>query len=196
MRRGEHAADDGSFGRSAGGAMARGIVLIIAAVLLGLVLLNATDGPEPFQTASGTAADGGDGADAGGGEDAAAEDAGGGEGGESPGTTETTVAVRPPAEVRVLVANGSGVRGAAAGLADRIAGFGYQIAEPANAPAPVSASVIHFLPGFEREAQALAAQLTPAPAVSVMPDPQPVPDLRSAQILVLQGPDLATAPAG
>jgi hypothetical protein len=187
MRRGEHAADDGSFGRSAGGAMARGIVLIIAAVALGLVLLNATDGPEPFRTAAGSATEGDDEtvdpADDGEGED--------GEDGESTGTTSTTAAVRPPAEVRVLVANGSGVRGAAAGLADTIAGFGYQIAEPANAPSPVATSVIHFLPGFEREAQALAAQLNPAPAVSVMPDPQPVTDLRNAQILVLQAADLA-----
>lgn len=187
MRRGEHAADDGSFGRSAGGAMARGIVLIIAAVALGLILLNATDGPEPFRTTAGT---GSASTDDGGGDDGEAVDDGDEEGDETE-TTTTTVPLRQPAEITVLVANGSGIPRAASGLSDIIAGFGYQMAEPANAPATVASSVIHYLPGFEREAQALATQLNPAPPVQAMPNPQPVSDLRSAQILVLQGPDLA-----
>jgi hypothetical protein len=186
VKRGEHAADDGSFGRSATGAMGRGIGLIIAAVVLGLVLLNATDGPAPFQTTAGTGNSNSDTSDA---EDETPAE---GEDGESTDTTDTTVqAVRPPAEVTVLVANGSGVRGAAAGLADTIAAAGYVIAEPANAPAPVQASAVHYLPGYEQEAQALASLLTPAPPVTPMPTPQPVPDLRGAQVLVLQAADLA-----
>lgn len=187
MKRGEHAADDGSFGRSAGGAMARGIFLIVAAVLLGVVLLNATDGPEPFRTTSGTASDT---------TEPESDDDPSDEPADEPAdTTDDTepVAVRPPAEVTVLVANGSGVRGAAAGLADTIAAAGYVVAEPANAPAAVAASSVHYLPGYEREAQALASLLNPAPQVSAMPEPQPVPDLRGAQVLVLQGPDLAPA---
>ena len=38
-----HAADDGSFGRSAGGAMLRGALLLAIAVILGVVLLNTFD---------------------------------------------------------------------------------------------------------------------------------------------------------
>ena len=56
MRRGQHAADDGSFGRSAGGAMARGVALIIAAVLLGIVLLKATDSSSVEAVDTGTTA--------------------------------------------------------------------------------------------------------------------------------------------
>jgi hypothetical protein len=183
VKRGEHAAADGSFGRSAGGAMARGIVLIVLAVGLGIILLNATDGPEPFRTTSGT-----------GNTDTTEAPATGNAGGDTTDTTQPEApAVRPPSEVTVLVANGSGVRGAAASLADTIRANGYVVAEPANAPAPVPSSIVYYLPGYEQEAQALASLLNPAPPVAPMPDPQPVPDLRGAHILVMQGPDLAAS---
>ena len=59
MSPGRHAADDGSFGRSAGGAMLRGALLLAIAVVLGVVLLNRFDnGTDPFAqslTASGKA---------------------------------------------------------------------------------------------------------------------------------------------
>ena len=49
MSPGRHAADDGSFGRSAGGAMLRGALLLAIAVILGVVLLNTfDDGKDPF----------------------------------------------------------------------------------------------------------------------------------------------------
>ncbi len=53
MSRGSHAANDGSFGRSASGAMVRGVALIVVAVALGIILLLATDGPDPLTPATG-----------------------------------------------------------------------------------------------------------------------------------------------
>ena len=45
MNAGRHAAGDGSFARSASGAMTRGIVLIVVALIIGLVLMRtAIDG--------------------------------------------------------------------------------------------------------------------------------------------------------
>ena len=43
MRPGRHAAADGSFERSAGTAAARGAFLLVVAVVLGIVLLQAAD---------------------------------------------------------------------------------------------------------------------------------------------------------
>lgn len=163
--------------------MARGIVLIVAAVVLGLVLLNATDGPEEFRTTSGTGQDDGD--------DGSTDGTAGG-GSDTPATTDTTAvtAARPPGEVTVLVANAADVPGAAARLSQVVADAGYKTAPPANAPT-AEASAVYFVPGYEADANAVAALLDPAPAVSPMPDPVPVEDLRGAQVLVVQARDLA-----
>src|SRR2546421_591733 len=53
VRQGRHAAGDGSFGRSAGGATARGLVLLAVAVVLGIVLLNSADNPRGTTLATG-----------------------------------------------------------------------------------------------------------------------------------------------
>lgn len=191
MSRGQHAADDSSFGRSAGGAMARGVVLIIVAVLIGVVLLNATD--EPFTTADDRTDEGGT---AVGDDDEATIGDSLPEGGEPTDTTPSTAvaAARPAAEVTVLVANGSGVGGIAGTFTERLATAGYLTAEPTNVAGggTVPASAVYFTEGFEAEAQALAATLSPVPAVSALPEPAPVADLREAQVLLVVGPDLAT----
>lgn len=184
MKRGEHATEDGSFGRSAGGAMARGIALIVAAVLLGVILLNATDAPEPLTVSS----------------DESPEVTTEAPSGGNPTTTvvapvgsDTTgpAAARPPAEVTVLVANGAQVQGAASKLSTQIAGGGFTMTSPANA-APVPTSSVYFAEGYEADARAVAALLTPAPPVALMPSPPPVDDLRGAQVVVVQGPELAS----
>ena len=88
------------------------------------------------------------------------------------------------------MSDGSGVSGAASKLSQTIAAAGYQVAPPANTGA-ITASAVHFIPGYEAEAKALAATLKPAPPVTAMPSPQPIADLRGAQVLVLQAKDLA-----
>jgi hypothetical protein len=55
----------------------------------------------------------------------------------------------------------------------------------------VSSSTVYYADGYEAEAEAVAATLSPQPPVAPMPDPAPVADLRGATVLVVVGPDLA-----
>ena len=185
MRRGQHAADDGSFGKSAGGAMARGVALIVAAVLLGVILLRATDGDEVFTAAA----------------DGTEEDTGNG----SDGTTDTSLEVpddtsttlpppRDPSQVTVLVANGAGIGGLASRIAETLNGANYVTIEPTNTRAPAESSVVFFTPGFESEANAIAALLgNPQPPVEALPETLPVESMGTANVLVVAAADLAQA---
>jgi hypothetical protein len=159
---------------------ARGVALIATAVILGLFIVR-----NGFETPS-SADDGAPTNEAAGG-GTTAPPAGGGE------TTTTTAAVaaRPPAEVSVIVANASGVSGAAGELTATLASAQYQTVPETNAPNSVGATQVLFIEGFDREAAAVATAIG-APAESVAPIPSPPPvDPGGAQILVLLGPDLA-----
>ena len=184
MRRGQHAADDGSFSRSAGGAMARGIALIVAAVLLGVILLRATDGPEPFVGTTASESDDDDD-----GSTTPTTDAG------SAVTTPTTAApaAHNPAEVTVLVANGAGIDGLASRIADALKPANYVLADPGNTKAPADESTVFYTPGYEADAAAVAALLSPPPKTAPLPDPPPVDDMKGAHVLVVAAADLATA---
>jgi hypothetical protein len=162
---------------------ARGIVLIAAAVVLGLFLLRALEDSAPDDVAvapSETTAVAGDTT-----ETTAAED-----GGE---TTTTAAPLRQPAEIVVRVVNVAGVSGAAGARTEQLAGAGYQTVEPTNGPEgeQLDATQILFAEGFEGEAQALAEALgAPVDGVTAMPAPPPV-DPGGAQLVVLLGTDLA-----
>lgn len=189
--------------------MLRGILLIVVAVAIGVILLRATD-DSPFATDEVAAGDDAD-DDVVEDDDAQTETEGPGavegetEGdGGAPSTTEvapgagssvpdTSPVTRPPAEVAVLVANGSGVAGAAARFAEVVGGAGYETAPPANVreDGGVEASVVYFTDGYEDDAAAVAGTLAPVPAVAPLPDPAPVDDLRGASVVLVVGPDLA-----
>ena len=160
------------------GGLLRGIALIVVAIVLGVVLLNATD-DEPVGIAAG--------------------DDNGSALGEEPegaaGETTTTAApvARDPAQVTILVANGSGVRGAAGRVADTLKGSNYVTLEPTNTKTPAEASTVFFVPGYEADARAIANLLTPVPGVSAMPSELPIEDLAAANILVVVAADLAGA---
>jgi hypothetical protein len=177
VKRGQHAADDGSFGRSAGGAMARGVALIIAAVLLGVVLLRATDSPSFEAVDTNTSVPSG----------------GKGTTTTTPGSSTTLPAAHNPASVTVLVANGAGINGLASKIGDKLKAANYVTAEPGNTKAPADESAVYFTPGYEADANAIAALLTPAPKVAALPDPPPVDQLKGAQVIVVAAADLATA---
>ena len=105
-------------------------------------------------------------------------------------TTSTTVAPHDPAEVKVLVANGSGTNGAAGGTTDALEALGYVTATPTNAER-VPSTIVYFTTGFEAEAEALAAAIGATPeSVTAMPAVAPVDDLQLANVLVHLGPDL------
>jgi LytR cell envelope-related transcriptional attenuator len=157
----------------------RGVVLVAVAVVIGFFVLRALDdtgaGPSGVTTspsASEPAAEGGDGGEA---------------------ATETTAApeARAPTEVVVLVANASGVNGAAGEQTTALQGGGYQVLPADNAPNQVETTQVLPTAGYEAEADVLAALIGAGEdAVQPMPDEPPV-QLDGANILVLLGPDLA-----
>jgi hypothetical protein len=164
--------------------MARGIALIVAAVLLGVVLLRATDGPEPF-TADATESNDDDG---GTGDDTVTT---------LPSDTETTVTTavpaHNPAEVTVLVANGASISGLASKISDQLKAANFVVAEPTNTKEAAAESAVFYTAGYEADAAAIAALLNPAPKTAPLPNPPPVDDLAGAQVLVVAAADLAAA---
>jgi hypothetical protein len=180
LKPGRYAAADGSFGRSAGGALGRGIVLLAIAMVIGIVLLNATDAEPPGAQVttkpSGSSSSSG--------------------GGGSSGTTTTvapttTLPTHAPRDVKVIVANASSVKGAGAKASDALKPPGYNVLAPANATA-VNESAVYFVPGYDRDAAALAAALQfPATAVKPMPNPPPLADSKGANVVVILGGDQA-----
>ncbi|HEX9968519.1 MAG TPA: LytR C-terminal domain-containing protein [Acidimicrobiales bacterium] len=181
VRRGRHAAEDGSFNRSASTAVGRGILLLLVAFVIGIALLQQVDDPVGEQQVSSSSDE------------------------ETTTTlpavveppTTTAAPVREPKNVRVLTANGTSVKGAGGRIKDRVLAGGYNALAATDTKTPATASVVFFTPGYEREAAALATLLGLQPtAVQAMPTPPPVADLKAANLLVVVGPDLAQAPAG
>ncbi|HUR49363.1 MAG TPA: LytR C-terminal domain-containing protein [Acidimicrobiales bacterium] len=174
MRPASHAAADGSFGRSAGVAAGRAAMLLGTAILIGLLLLNTSDAEAPRVTTR-TSVDG---------SDATVP-------GDDEGPVDTVPAARPPGEVKVLSANATRTEGAAGRVTEKLRLAGYLVVPPTDAPRQ-DATVIHFAPGYEVEAQIIAEVLgVPLPSVRPLPTPAPIPDLRDAHVLVMVGPELA-----
>jgi hypothetical protein len=171
-----HAATDGSFGRSAGGAALRGAGLLAVAVILGIILLrngggdpysravNAVASPTPEVTVP------------------------------RPTATTITVPVRQPAQIKVLPANATTTSGAGTTMQTRLKQAGYDVLAATNTTNSSPNSLVLYNPNFEREARVVAQLLgLPDSAVQPMPTPPPVSDTRGADIIVVVGPDLAKA---
>jgi hypothetical protein len=110
-------------------------------------------------------------------------------------TTTTTTA--PPAHVPVLVANASGVTGAAGVVTTELQTAGWTVLPPVNASARVTTSSVYYVAGQQRAAEALATSLhLPASAVVAYTTSAPVSSISTAELLVVVGPDLANPPAG
>ncbi len=167
---------------------ARGVVLVVIAVLAGLFLLrNGIDTSEVVRSSNG--------------EEASADDSDGASDGTTDDTTEdttedTTPTTRPPAEVPTIVLNGSGVTGAAGTYSQVLAAAGYQLTNPdgANADATVPSTQILYAEGYELEARAVAAAIG-APDLEPMPlGAAPPGPIDGAVVVVVLGPDLAEVP--
>ncbi len=142
---------------------ARGAILVGVAVVIGIVLLQVID-------------------KGGGGGGTAAPPPSGNTG----STTSTTGSGgRPPAEVRVLVENGSGLSQAAATLANELRGKGYAIAGTGNAPLQTGTTVA-CLEGFEDEATSLATAVGGGATVTAFPATPPAGS-ENADCLVIKG---------
>jgi LytR cell envelope-related transcriptional attenuator len=165
---------------------ARGAALVVVAVVIGLFLLR--EGLDSSEAVTADPSDqGSDSSDSGDGSD------GSDEGGD--GTTTTTVATRPPGEVPTIVLNDSGIAGAAGTYSDALLAVGYQLTNPdgANADAEGNAAttLVHFAPGFEAEAAAVAAAIgAPDLVPSALPTTPPGP-IAGASVVVVLGTDLA-----
>ena len=116
-------------------------------------------------------------------------------------TTTSTTAVpaptRPPNQVRVLVANGSGVPRGAATVTGVLSPAGYTTLPPANAT-PTDASGIYYRSGYSGDARAvmdIVAPGNPDLLFSLPPGGLDVPDgtldrVADANVVVILGADL------
>ena len=156
---------------------ARGIILIVVALVLGIFILNkAQPGGSATPVSSQphtTTTKAGKGATT---------------------TTPSTRAVRQPAAIKVLAANGSGVAGLGGKISDRLTAGGYNALAPTNTTSDVSTSVVEFQPGFDLESLYVAQALgLPGTSVKAVTPDIPVSDTKGADIVVLVGPDLDTS---
>lgn len=106
-----------------------------------------------------------------------------------------TPTTRPPADVAVLVANGSGVARAASRISEQLQPFGYLMLDPTNG-SNTSSTLVYYVEGFQADAEAVAATLG-VDVTNVAPMPDPVPSdivgVADASVLVHLGPDIAPA---
>lgn len=150
----------GGRGGNAPFSAARGAALVAVAVIIGIVLLqlidDGNDGPvgdggtsrTSVTTGTSTPSDG------------------------SEGTTPTTEAApTPPAEVSVLVLNGSGRAGVASTLTNELKAKGYQTLPPSNAPTQAGTDVL-YKDDKTAECTTLAESVAKA-KVKAMPNPPP-----------------------
>ena len=110
-----------------------------------------------------------------------------------PTTTTTTI---PHSRVPVLVANASGVTGAAAAVTAELQPGGWDLLTPVNASADITSSRVYYVAGQQQSAETIAASLHLAPS-AVLPytTAAPITTIGTAEVLVAVGPDLATGSA-
>ena len=178
-----------------GNAGARGALLLAVAVILGIVLLQQFDTPDiPSGQVSATSIPDDT--------DETTTTRRVGLTTVAPVTT-TAARARPKAEVKVLVANGAGVRGLGGSTTNSLKERGYtNVAAPTDATTGVEKTAIQFVEGYEAEARELAGVLSlPATVVTRLASP-PVAaaDIADAKLIVILGTDVSsattTAPAG
>ncbi len=177
---------DGSFRRSAGSAMARGVAVVVLAVVVGIVVLKVSGDEQDFQST----ADKQDQSPPG--SESASTDS------TTPKPVTPTVPAATPATTKVLVLNGSETKGAARKATAQLAAAAFQMGTPTDASTKPLPSMVYFVTGFETMAQQVATNLGIATPPAAMPTPAPVADLAGAQVLVVIGPDISPkfAPSG
>ena len=175
-----HSPRSSSAGNNTSSAALRGALLIAVAVILGAALLaqGFRDGSSPVATNTNTTSTVK----------------------RNETNTTPTSAAQPhdPAAVKVLVLNGSGKSGIAKAGADQLKAANYTTLDPANAATnkAIATSVVYFTPGYEADAQQIAAKLGLSPsAVQSLPSPPPpeIGDPKDANIVVLIGTDAPVA---
>lgn len=178
-------------------ANARGILVLVAAVVVGFLLLLNTGGsgadpdndaaPEPTVDV-----DLGD-------PDDETDDTTPDEPDATTTTSEPESGALAPGEISVVVLNGGGIAGAAGSTTQTLADAGYQMGEAGNAAESpnVEVTVVYFAEGFEAEATAVASVMgKPADVVEAMPETSPGPGADVANVVVVLGSDVAPVGEG
>lgn len=160
---------------------ARGAVLVVVAVVIGLFLLR--NGIESSTSASSDRGDAGT-------DEGLIDD-----GGTDEGTTSTTVAARARNQVPTIVLNDSGVSGAASAYSQALAAAGYALTNPEGAnstlPGDRPDTQVLYAEGFDQEAALLASELGADPTgVQPLGTTSPGPT-DGASVIVVLGTDLA-----
>jgi cytoskeletal protein RodZ len=92
--------------------------------------------------------------------------------GASSSSTTSTLAGRPPSQVKVYVYNGSDVSGAASTMSNKLKGLGYNTQGIANETVRTG-TVVACKTGYDKEAAALAAAVGGNAKVEAFPSPAP-----------------------
>lgn len=168
MSQGRQTNADSSYGRSAGQAAARGLLLLLGAVILGLLLLRGVnDTPKVTVSSPATATD-----STAQSVDSTALTTDGST--NSVPVSTPVVTRRAPALVNVLVANGSGKNRAASRVADYLKGSQYTVRKSVDASSATLTGVVYFNADFQNEASDIATLLNIPGSVGAMPVPPPV----------------------
>jgi hypothetical protein len=109
--------------------------------------------------------------------------------------TPTTVRTRAKADVKVVVANGAGVRGLAALTTEALKGLGYATLTPADVTGGnLDKTSIQFVEGYEAEAKEVAIALSQPPTVvtKLASPPVAAAAIEGAHVVVILGVDVST----
>lgn len=169
--RGNRAAPSGS-------TATRGVIVVAAALIVGVLLIVKGGGGATVVADPNTEIDGTTTTVAG---------AGG------PTTTQATSGTSVPADqLTIIAANGSGITGLAGKTKTQLAAAGYTAVIATDATADAPTSIVYFVPGFDKDAEAVAASIGMPPArLAQMPDPSQVPvsAVGDVKVVIVLGPD-------
>ena len=198
-------------GRSAGSGAAKGVLLTITAVTMGLfVLLTAFDSPNATNTENGDDNPTTETMEPEGTNDDGTNGTVDPEGVDNSGENETTdnveettvteplietLTTRPPEVVKTATVNGTSVPRLAGATADILVSKGY-VAKPKNANnSPVQTSAVYYIPDYADDAKAIADAIS-APADIIVPAPDDIleriaesGDISDFHIFVILGTD-------
>ncbi|QXC59166.1 LytR C-terminal domain-containing protein [Aquihabitans sp. G128] len=180
-------------------ANARGIAVLLAAVLIGFLLLLKAGGPGGADTGAQV--------DAGNVTSTTVDTSGLGEDttttstaatGDTTSTTAAGAEARQPSEVTVLVLNSGGPAGSAASTTQTIKAAGYKTGAAANAATSGAATTsVFYANGYQAEANGVAALLgKTASVVAAMPATAPGPGSATANVVVVLGKDTVASGTG
>ena len=153
--------------------MARGAGLVAVAVIVGIVLLQVID--------DGTSGPIGDGGNSGKVVTSSTTTTGGSS---TTSTTKVGTPPKPPAQVEVLVLNGSSQPGVAKTLTNKLQANGYQTLAPADAPKR-QGTVVYAKPTYGRECATVATHVDGNPKVEPVPSPPPTASDKANCIVII-----------